>query len=89
MKKKVLYRTVIQIEVLSEEPIPEDMELNDILYKCSEGAYSCRTKDLVENKEVVGKRAVKMLEEHGSDPEFFQMDSRGYDTSDDDYDEED
>jgi hypothetical protein len=82
MKKKVLYRSVIQVEVLSEEPIPEGMELNDILYECSEGAYSCRTKDLVENKEVVGKRAVKLMAEHGSDLEFFQMDSRGYNTSD-------
>jgi len=84
MKKKILYRSVFQIEVLSEEPIPEDMNIDEIQEECNNGSYSGVHDWKVRNKEVVGKRAVNMVVNQGSDPEFFQMDSRGYELSDED-----
>ena len=88
MKKKVLYRTVVQFEILSEEPIPEGMDMEEIMAECEDGAYSGKTTVIAENKPVVGKRAVNMVVNQGSDPEFFQMDSRGYEISDEDENEE-
>lgn len=87
MKKKTLYRTVVTLEFLSEEPI-NDMSLEDMVYQASEGDLSMRTKDKVVGRPIVGNMAVKALGEHGTDLEFFNIDSRGYDTQDDDYDDE-
>lgn len=84
MKKKVLYKSIIQIEVLSEEPIPQGMDIEEIMCECTDGEYSGKTTVIIENKPVVGKRAVNMVVNQGSDPEFFQMDSRGYELSDED-----
>jgi len=84
MKKKVLYKSVFQIEVLSEEPIPDDMDIDEIQEECNTGSYSGVHDWKVKNKPVVGKRAVNLVVNHGSDPEFFQMDSRGYELSDED-----
>jgi len=87
MKKKTLYKTVVTLEFLSDEPINE-MSLEDMVYQASEGDLSLRTKDKVSDKPIIGKMAVKALAEHGTDLEFFNIDSRGYDTQDDDYEDE-
>jgi hypothetical protein len=84
MKKKKLYRTVVQFEVLSEEPIPEGLDFEEIMGECADGEYSGKSTVIVENKPIVGKRAVNMVVNQGSDPEFFRMDSRGYEISDED-----
>lgn len=76
MKKK-LYKTVFQVEVLSEDPIEDSMSLEDIAREGSEGNFSIKTKDILSNDPVIGIYAVKELEKHGSDPEFFMMDSEG------------
>lgn len=85
MKKKTLYRTKILVEVLSEEPIGSGLTLSEIASEGETGDFSIRTVDIQSDKEVVGKMAVKELEKHGTDLEFFNIDSRGYDTQDDDY----
>jgi hypothetical protein len=88
MKKKTLYKTVVRLEFLSEEPIG-DMSMEDMIYNASEGDLSLLTEVMVLDKPIIGKMAVKELENHGTDLEFFNIDSRGYDTQDDDYDTED
>jgi hypothetical protein len=83
-KKKTLYRSVITLEVISEEPIPENMTLGDIHEECDNGSYSGITDYLFKNKPIKGMRAVALVEQQGSAPEFFQMDSKGNDISEDD-----
>lgn len=82
--KKIIYRTVIQYTVLSESPISEYTEMDEIVNNCLEG--DCvGTKDIkVLNQEVVGKRAVKMITEAGSNPEDLRMDCEGNDLDRDD-----
>lgn len=81
MKKK-LYKSVIQIEVLSEEPI-DGMSLTQIIDEGDTGSFSIKTKDIKIDKEIKGIRCVREMKLHGSDVEFFQMDERGNDISED------
>ena len=84
MKKK-LYKSIIQIEVLSEEPI-NGMSLSTIVDEGDSGCLSIRTKDIKLDKEIKGIRCVREMKLHGSDVEFFNMDENGNDTSEDDED---
>ena len=70
MTDRKFHRTVIAIEVLSEEPIPSGMELEDIATECKDGDWSMRC---VGRKEFVldGPVAAKALINQGSDPLFF------------------
>ena len=81
MKKK-LYRTVIQIEVLSDEPY-EGNDLETIAYDITDGHCSGLLSDVVRNEEITGEDAVKQVKEHGSDPEFFEMDEEGNELEED------
>jgi hypothetical protein len=78
-KKKTLYRTLIQVEVLSEEPIPEDMTLDQIEEECNTGSFSGVHDYIVRNKKVKGIEAVTLVLKQGSSPDFFQMDENGND----------
>lgn len=84
MKKKKLYRTVIQVEVLSEEPIPEDMTLDQIEEECNTGSYSGVHEKLVVNKVVKGIKAADLVRKQGTSVDFFQMDEEGNDLSESD-----
>jgi len=75
--KKQIYRSVIRLEVLSDEPIPEDISLASIADQCDNGDYSGMSAWKVVNTPVKGKQAVKLIEAQGSDPEFFGMDKNG------------
>jgi hypothetical protein len=79
MAKKVLYKTVIEIEVLSEQPIPEDMSLNDIEHECTEGSFSGVHDYKIRNEKVEGIEAVKLVQKQGSSVDFFCMDRNGND----------
>lgn len=82
MKKK-LYKSVIVIEVLSEEPIESSQSLSDIVSEGDTGSYSIMSYDKINNKEIKGIKAVREMKLHGSDVEFFGMDERGNDISED------
>jgi len=73
MKKK-LYKTIITVEVISDEPY--NGGLGDLAYDTTEGDCSGAI-SWGEPTELVGMDAVKALEEQGSEPEFFGMDSEG------------
>ena len=78
MTERKFYKTTITFEVLSEEPIPSWMELQNIVYETEEGDYSGATVGNVQ-VELDGKQAVKELAAQGSDPEFFRLDEEGND----------
>lgn len=88
MAKKVLYRSVIQIEVLSEEPIPDEMTLNDIEDECNTGSFSGVHDWKVRNEKVEGIEAVKLTQAQGSSIDFFSMDENGNEIDGDEDDEE-
>ena len=75
--KKTLYKTVIVVEVLTEEPIGSGMSLSDIVSEGDIGSFSILTYDKVNDKPIKGIRAVKEMKLHGSDTEFFMMDEKG------------
>lgn len=71
------YRTVIEVEVLTEERMRLG-SLGDIHYEITDGGAS--GKYGVTCEEVVdGPTAARLLKEQGSDPGFFQLDDDGND----------
>jgi|WetSurMetagenome_2_1015567.scaffolds.fasta_scaffold789096_1 hypothetical protein len=73
------YRTVIQVEILSEEPYSMEKDLVSINYDINEGDCSGDVRALVENQEVDGPQMARLLIAQNSDPEFFNLDSEGKD----------
>lgn len=76
MKKKI-YKTVIQITVLSEDPIPDGMDIEEITSNCYDGDYCGKGEFKKFNIPITGKNAADAVYDTGSDPEFFQMDDNG------------
>lgn len=81
--KKTLYRTQILVEFISDEPINSDSDLDALVYEASEGSLSMRTTDKVQNKPIKGMAAVRALDAHGTDYEFFGIDNKGNATDED------
>lgn len=78
MSQRKFYRTVIHVEILSDDPSPKDASLQDIAYQISEGDWSGATK-MAEHEEMDGEKMAKLLQEQGSDPSFFQLTEDGKD----------
>ena len=78
MTDRKFYKTVISIEVLSEEPIPGDMELDSIVKECRDGCYSMRPLKHTVTK-INGRQAANALKRQGSDPDFFRLTNSGAD----------
>lgn len=77
MSNRKFYRTVISVEVLSEEPYsPESLE--SIAHDIIEGDCSGRW-NVVSSKEVDGAEMAQLLYEQASEPAFFQLDDDGND----------
>jgi len=77
-KPRMFYRTVIQVEVLSEEPFSFD-NLNSIHEAITDGDCSGLVTTVIDNENVDGPKMAKLLEEQGSDPSFFQLTNDGQD----------
>ena len=77
------YRTVIQFEILSEEPLTEPpLTLEQINYETMDG--HCSGQFLETAYETVdGKRMAELLQKQGSDPEFFNLSETGDDLEED------
>jgi hypothetical protein len=76
--KRKFFRTVVTIEILSEdEPFDTD-DLGAIAGAIDSGPCSGSVK-VVSVDEVDGGHMAKLLQEQASDPEFFQLDSEGND----------
>jgi hypothetical protein len=82
MTTRKFYRTVVQVEVLSEEPLGNDesIDLSVLAYQITDGDFSGSI-SIPTIEEVNGKRIADLLLSQGSDPEFFQVDSEGNDTN--------
>lgn len=78
-QKKPVYRTIIQFEVLSEEPLDGTETIADLVSETYDGSMSGRClENRLTNEKLVGKAAVKAIKEQGSDPAFFGIDDDGY-----------
>lgn len=84
-KKKTIYRSVITLEVLSDEPIQDGMTLGDIIEEGDSGGFSIQHAYKVQNTQVVGIKAARLVKAQGSDTEFFGMNDDGDDIQDEDY----
>ena len=84
MRKKILYRTVIEVEILSEEPLnPEDCDnLKTIDYEITEGSWSGKTETKKINQKLKGIKAADATRRQGSSTDFFFMDKEGNDIED-------
>lgn len=80
--KRKFYRTVIQVEILSETPYPESADMHQVANDIMDGDCSGKATTMIENQVVSSKRMAKLLKEQGSDPEFFQLDENGNDLED-------
>jgi hypothetical protein len=80
MAKKLIYKTVIQVTVLSDTPLTH-MSLSDVAYVIEDGDCSGQV-EWKPSKILVGKAAAKAVQAQGSDPEFFQMDEDGNELED-------
>jgi hypothetical protein len=87
MKKKI-YRTIVKFVVLSEEEIPENMDIDSILEECDSGEYIKGEQSIGKPRPLVGKTAVIQIEKAGSSSEFFNMDSQGNDLDEEDEEDE-
>jgi hypothetical protein len=86
MTKRKFHRTVIQVEVLSEDPLDrlinsedpscKSTQLSAIDYLITEGGCSGEVKTIRE-QELNGKQAAKAMLNQGSDPSFFNLDHHG------------
>lgn len=84
-ENRKFYRTVYQVEILSEEKFDESggLSLTDIDEEITIGHSSGRVIKLIDNEEKTGIEMAKLLQGQGSDPEFFQLDKEGNDLNDD------
>lgn len=79
MTTRKFHKTIIQVEILSEDPIPDTMSLEEIAREAIDGDFSMkytRTKETMLN----GKAAAKALRTQDSDPGFFRLTDDGNDT---------
>lgn len=67
----MLRRTVVQIEILSDEDEPiGDLPLGTIIYQITEGGWSGE-QSIVSDEEVTPERMSELLIAQGSDPDFL------------------
>ena len=84
MTNRTFYRTLIHVEVLSENPVAFE-HLSQVAEAIYDGDCSGKWEhdDEIVNQEVDGKIMAKLLLNQGSDPAFFQIDENGDDIEDD------
>lgn len=70
------YRTVIQIEVLSMEPIPDNLSLTDLAWEITDGDYSGKV-ETISADAVDGPTMAGLLVAQGSDPAFLGLTRAG------------
>lgn len=79
--KRKFYRTVIQIEVLSEEPY-SSTDLEKINDDITNGHQVGDITIITDSEEMDAKTCADKLSKVGSEPDFFCLDVHGHDTED-------
>lgn len=70
------YKTIIRVEILSEDQPVDDLDLKQIAHEIYDG--DCvGTSSLISKNELTGKECADELCELGSEPEFFGLDDNG------------
>lgn len=70
------YKTLITIEVLSEEPLEDGVSAEDVLAEIDEGGWS-GVVQFGDSMPMNGLEAATALLAQGSDPGFFMLDEDG------------
>ncbi len=73
---KKFYKTTLTYEVLSEEPVPDEISLEEVAREASQGRYVGRSGPRFET-ELCGRSMATSLYEFGSEPNFFMLDDEG------------
>lgn len=66
---KSYYRTVVQVEVLSDEPVGDPGDLASLAY--TDGGWSAEVRCTVNNQQVNDVTMAALLRAQGSDPSFL------------------
>ncbi len=74
--KRLYFRTLLSVEVLSEAPILPGMDISDIVHEMSDGDYVGSASEM-SVEEVDGPTMAQLLTSLGSEPGFFQLDNEG------------
>lgn len=72
------YKTTITLEVLSEDPVPDPIDIDSIAYEITDGGYSGYIRSM-ESEEVDGPKMAELLRSQFSEPGFFDLDEDGSD----------
>ncbi len=75
------FKTVLTVEVLSDESPLEWDSLADVSYAITDGDCSGKITNEAVTK-LSGPEAAKALQDQGSEPEFFRLDEDGNDLED-------
>jgi hypothetical protein len=75
---RTFYRTIVTVEVLSEEPLPPEIDLDDLAMEIMDGDYSGKV-EWGRPEAIDGPTAARLLRAQGSAPEFFQLNDDGED----------
>lgn len=78
MSTRKFYKTVFQIEVLSEEPINDCVSLEQLSREIECGDFSGQI-ERINSEELSGEGMANLLLKQGSDTEFFMLDENGND----------
>ena len=70
------FKTIFTVEILSERHPCDNWQLIDVIEEANIGSFSSRTLD-TSVTELSPQAAANALIEHGSTPEFFQLDDDG------------
>ena len=81
MTDRKFYKTRITVEVLSEEPLCDGLEL-DAVYEFIVNGPGSGTVKWHPPQELDGKQAARALRKQGSDPGFFRLADNGEDADD-------
>lgn len=77
MAQRKIYKSVLKIEILSDEPIHENASLESVQEAIEYGPSSGKISWEKRNIQVTGIDAVKECNKHGTDTDFFEMDDHG------------
>jgi hypothetical protein len=80
--KRSFYKTTYVVEVLSEEPIPDDLTLRQVITEAEEGGYSSQVTSTT-TAVLDGPTAARELLAQQSDSAFFQLTEDGDDLEED------
>jgi len=79
MSNRKFYKVTYKVTLLSEEPLPDTMDLAGIAYQMDEGECVGQVEQLP-TKTVNALQVVGLLEDLGSEGSFFRLDNKGCDT---------